>query len=110
MAHIRLFLTDSVGPLNESTPLWSESNFVQMIHMVQENGAVDILSFDLQVDLVDRNEGCQAKRVGWLDVPWQPEFRGEWRLDLLGASSEDLGMKTDVNSLFLPHARFHRVR
>jgi len=91
MFHIRLFLWVSVDPLNERKALWSRSDFVQMIHMVQENGAADLGSFELQVDLADRNEGFQAMRVGWLDVPWQPEFRGEWRLDLLGATSEDSG-------------------
>ena len=91
MTHIRLSLWDSVDPPNESKVLWARSDFVQMIHTVQENGAADLGSLDLQVGLVDRHEGFQATRVGWLDVPWQPEFRGEWRLDLLGASSEDSG-------------------
>ena len=62
-----------------------------MVQTVQESGAADLWSFELQVELVGRVEGCLAMRVEWLDVPWQPKFRGEWRLDLLGDSSEDSG-------------------
>ena len=98
MVHIQLFLWDSVTPPTGGKVLWSRSNFVQMIHTVQENGAADLGSFELHVSLIDRLVGCQATRVGWLDVPWQPEFRGEWRLDLLGASSENSSMTVPAPS------------
>jgi len=89
MLHIRLFLWGDAP--DGSKVSWSRSEFAQMIQAVQKSGATELWSFELRVDLVDRHEGCQAMRIGWLDVPWQPEFRGEWRLEPLGASPETSG-------------------
>ena len=92
MRHIRL-LIDAIVPLPDgSKVMWSRSDFVQMIQTVQESGAADLLSFELQVNVGGRNGGCRARRVGWLDVPSQPKFKGEWRVDPLGSISEDAGM------------------
>jgi len=93
MTHIRLSLWDDQRFLFQGKSLWSRSDFVQMVQRVQKSGAVDLWSFVLQVVLPNRREGCQAMRVGWLDVPRQPTLRGEWQIDLLGASSEDTDMR-----------------
>ena len=58
-----------------------------MVRRVQENGAAGLWSFELQVNLAKWREGCEATRVGWLDVPLQPTLRGEWRFDIIGSSS-----------------------
>jgi len=96
MLHIRLIFWDY--PLDGSKVLWSRSDFVSMIQAVQERGAANLWSFELQVDLRRRTKGYQAMRVGWLDVPWQPDFKGEWRLNQLGGSSEDSGMTVSAPS------------
>lgn len=62
-----------------------------MVQRVQENGAAGLWSFELDATLLfrkgsGRNEGCEAMRVGWLDVPWQPKLRGEWQFDIFGSS------------------------
>ena len=92
MRHIRV-LIDAIVPLPDgSKVMWSSNDFVQMIQTVQEGGAADLLSFELQVDVQDRSGGCRARRVGWLDVPSQPKFKGEWRVDALGSILEDADM------------------
>ena len=50
-----------------------------MVQWVQENGAAGLWIFALKVTLSGRQGGCEAMRVGWLDVPSQPTLRGEWR-------------------------------
>ena len=78
-------------------PLWSRGDFVQMVQRVQENGAAGLWSFELNAAVPFRQEGpmvtcrkggCEATRVGWLDVPWQPELRGEWQFDIFGLSQD----------------------
>ena len=92
MRHIRV-LIDAIVPLPDgSKVMWSKSDFVQMIQTVQESGAADLLSFELEVDVQGSNGGCRAKRVGWLDVPSQPYFKGEWRVDALGSILDGEGM------------------
>ena len=98
MRHIRLLIYAFVPLPDGSKVMWSRSDFVQMIQTVQESGAADLLSFELEVDVQGRNEGCRARRVGWLDVPSQPKFKGEWRIDPLGTISEDAGMRVPSNS------------
>ena len=60
-------------------PIWSRDDFVQMVQLVQENGAADLWRFELCVNMLGGQEGCDAMRIGWLDVPQQPTLRGEWR-------------------------------
>ena len=48
-----------------------------MVQWVQENGAAGLWIFALKVTLSGRQGGCEAMRVGWLDVPSQPTLRGE---------------------------------
>ncbi len=93
MLHIRLNLRDIVPLLDGRDVLWSTSDFVEMIQTIQETGAADLWSFELQIDVVEKHGGCQAMRVGWLDVPSQPKLRGEWRFNLLGVYVEDSGMR-----------------
>ena len=59
-----------------------------MVQRLQDNGATGLWSFALRVDLSKWREGCEATRVGWLDVPRQPTLRGEWRFVIIGSSSD----------------------
>ena len=68
-----------------------------MVQRVQENGAAGLRNFELDTTVPFRKEGstvscrkegCEAMRVGWLDVPWQPKLRGEWQFDICGSSHE----------------------
>ena len=59
-----------------------------MVRRVQENGAASLWSFELVVLVSFLKEGCEATRVGWLDVPQQPNLRGEWKFDIFGSSSD----------------------
>jgi len=59
-----------------------------MVQRVQENGAAGLWSLELRANMSHRREGCEATRVGWLDVPWQSTLRGEWKFDLCGSSSD----------------------
>ena len=86
MRHIRLPLWLVVPP-DGNKVMWSRSDFVQMIQTVQENGAADLSSFGPQVYMQGGHGGCLARRVGWLDVPRQPNLKGEWRVDPLGIFS-----------------------
>ena len=88
MVHIRLYPTNIRVPLDRVKPVWSRGDFVQMVQRLQENGAAGLKSLELRVKVSFRREGCRAIRVGWLDVPWQPTLRGEWRFDMVGASSD----------------------
>ena len=75
-----------------------------MVQRVQENGAAGLWSFELDATVSFRKEGCEAMRVGWLDVPWQPKLRGEWQFDIFGSSSdsdvpiffEDASVETEI--------------
>ena len=60
----------------------SEADFIRMMQMVQKGGAADFeyISIGTLVGRVD--QFYQAERVGWVDVPSQPEFKGEWVLFL----------------------------
>ena len=57
-----------------------------MVQRVQENGATGLWGFELDATWSFR-EGCEATRVGLLDVSWQPKLKGEWLFDMLGSSS-----------------------
>ena len=83
MVHIRIYPT-IFGMPHIARPLWSRGNFVQMVQTIQESGAAGLRSFELRTTM----EGCEAMRVGWLDVPRQPTLRGEWRFDICGSSSD----------------------
>src|SRR5258706_3546420 len=87
MVHIRLYPSIIRVPLDPVMPLWSRGNFVQMVQRVQENGAAGLRSLELRAIVSSRQEGCEAMRVGWLDVPRQPTLRGEWQFDIHGSSS-----------------------
>ena len=68
-----------------------------MVQRLQENGAAGLWSFELdatgpyfQKGLTDAcpQEGCEAIRVGWADIPRQPTLRGEWQFSVQGSSSD----------------------
>ena len=88
IVHIQILLSVRGVPRNQVKPLWSRGNFVQMVQRVQENGADGLWSFELQVGMSKWQGGCEATRVEWLNVPWQPTLRGEWRFDISGSSSD----------------------
>jgi hypothetical protein len=94
MVHIRMHLLAIHIPFLDGRSLLSRGDFVQMVQKVQESGASDLWSFQLSVHVGGRRESCEAIRVGWLDVPWQPMLRGEWKFYLQGVSSEDPDMPT----------------
>ena len=75
MVHIRLY----PSYFNLVEPLWSREDFAQMVQEVQEAGAADLWGLELHVAMVGGREACDAMRIGWLDVPWRPTLRGEWR-------------------------------
>ena len=79
----------SVDPIpgNRAGPARSREKYIQMVNMIQENGAAGLRSFELQVKSFWQ-EGCKAMRVGWLDVLRQPTLRSEGRFDIRGSSSE----------------------
>ncbi len=84
LVHIRLYPSKiHISPV----PSWSRDHFVQMVQRVQENGAAGLWSFALNANLSAHQGGCEAIRVGWLDVPQQPTLRGEWRFYKQGVSS-----------------------
>jgi hypothetical protein len=89
MVHIRMdLLAIRVPPLGGRS-LFSRGDFVQMVQRVQENGAADLWSFRFGIQGLGEPEICDAMRVRWLDVSWQPTLRGEWQFYLQGVSSED---------------------
>ena len=88
MVHIRLHPSSSQIPANCFNPLWSRGDFVQMVQRVQENGAADLWRLELRVAMLGGQEGCDAMRIGWLDVPRQPKLKGEWRFCIRGSSSD----------------------
>ena len=59
-----------------------------MVRMVQENGAAGLWSLELNITGSFHKNGCEARRVGWSDVPQQPNLRGEWKFDIFGSSSD----------------------
>ena len=68
---------------------------MQIVQRLQENGAAGLRSLDLRVNVSFRQEGCEAIRIGWMDVPRQPTLRGEWLFDMVGSSSDsDIPMST----------------
>ena len=88
MVHIRLYPTKIRVPPGHLGPLWSRDDFVQMVQQLQENGAAGLRGLDLRAVVSFRQEGCEAIRIGWMDVPQQPTLRGEWRFDMFGSSSD----------------------
>ena len=88
MVHIRIFPLVNNLPEDRVEPEWSRGDYIQMIKRVQENGAAGLWSFELMIVSLCWQEGCEAMRVGWLDVPRQPTLRGEWQFDLFGTSSD----------------------
>ena len=88
MVHIQIHPSVRGNPRGFFGPLWSRGNFVQMVQRIQENGASGLWSFELQVYGSGWQEGCEARRLGWLDVPRQPTLRGEWRIDVWGSSAD----------------------
>ena len=90
MVHIQVLLDVPfhLVPRDIVKPLWSRGNFAHMVQRVQENGAAGLWSFELRGDLAHWQEGCEATRVGWLDVPWQPTLIGEWQFNIIGSSSD----------------------
>jgi hypothetical protein len=86
MQYIQLFFRDiDKSPPFKGTRIWSRADYIWMIRTVQENGAQNLWWLDIQINLKGRHEGCLAKRLGWQNVPWQRELRGDWKVDLLGA-------------------------
>ena len=65
--------------------VWSRAGYIQMVRTIQENGAQNLWWIDIQMKLDERHEGCLLERLGWHDVLWQPELRGEWKVELLGS-------------------------
>ena len=65
--------------------VWSRAGYIQMVRTIQENGAQNLWWFDIQMKLNRRHEGCLLEKLGWQDVLWQPELRGEWKVELLGS-------------------------
>ena len=89
MVHIQIYPSLRGDPGGLFGPLWSRGNFVQMVQRVQENGASGLWSFELHANNESGwQEGCEAMRIGWLDVPRQPALRGEWRFDVWESSSD----------------------
>ena len=87
------FVASHVHPLSSSS-LFSRDDFIQMVQRIQENGAADLWDFALSIYVLGRPQICEARRLAWLDVPWQPTLRGEWQFVTLGVSSEDSDIHT----------------
>ena len=86
MVHIQI--SPFGGPIHDGRvgPVWSRGDYIQMVQSVQENGASGLWSFKFQA--FSSSEGCDAMRIGWLDVPQQPTLKGEWRFDISEPSSD----------------------
>ena len=106
MVDIQIYPSLDDDPRSIVGPLWSRGNFVQMVQRIQENGATGLWSFDLRATRkTEWREGCEARRIGWLDVPRQPTLRGEWKFDICGSSSEsdvpipayDASLETEID-------------
>ena len=82
MAYIQVYLFASDVPPLDGKSLFSRLDFVQMVQRVQENGAADLWSFRIGINVRGVREICDAIRVGWLDVPSQPTLGGEWQFDM----------------------------
>ena len=59
-----------------------------MVQRVQDSGAANLWRLELCLAVPGDQEGCDAMRIGWLDVPRQPTLRGEWRFCIRGSSSD----------------------
>ena len=94
MAYIRMYLLASDVPPLDGKSLFSRRDFVQMVQRVQENGAADLWTFRIGVNVRGMRKICQAMRLGWLDVPSQPTLKGEWKINIWRISSEDSEMPT----------------
>ena len=89
MYYILLSLNEHRGASPSSIPLQPRAEFVQMIQMVQGGGATNLWYFCFMSDVSGKCKGCEAVRIGWLDVPSQPELKGEWKVSVFGISLED---------------------
>ena len=85
VVHIRLYPSVIRVPPGHFRRLWSRGDFVQMVQRLQENGAAGLRSFELRAVVSFRQQGCEAIRVGWLDIPRQPTLRGEWQFYMDGS-------------------------
>ena len=85
MVYIQVYLLANDAPPFNGKSLFSRRDFVQMVQKVQENGAADLLSFRIGINVRGVREICDAIRVGWIDVPSQPTLRGEWKFDIQGS-------------------------
>ena len=83
MVHIGIYPTGDPLPSGRVRPVWTRGEYIQMVQMVQENGAAGLWSFELQVHSSTWPEHFEAIRIGWLDVPQQPTLKGEWRFSSL---------------------------
>jgi hypothetical protein len=55
-----------------------------MVHKVQESGAMDLWSFEIQAYLQNRYEGCWAMRIGWLDRSIAAETQRQMEIRSIG--------------------------
>ena len=85
MQHIQLKFMDPVRDYSDrNKSFWSRDDYVYMIAIIQEGGAGDLWSFNIEGHSMGWQEGCLAERIGWLDIASQPELKGEWRIELKG--------------------------
>ena len=84
MVYIQVYLLASDVPPLDGKSLFSRRDFVQMVQRVQENGAANLQSFRIGINVRGTREICEAIRVGWLEAPSQPTLRGEWQFDIRG--------------------------
>ena len=82
VVHIRLYPSERPSLEDRVEPLWSRGEYIQMVQTVQENGASGLRSFILKGWSLYWTKGCEAMRIGWLDIPQQPTLTGEWRFDI----------------------------
>ena len=99
MYYILMYLLANDVPPLDSKSLFSRRDFVQMVQRVQENGAVDPWSFRISIRVRAMQESCEATRVGWLDVPWQPMLRGEWKFYIEGVLQRIFMDRDDLDFL-----------
>ena len=53
-----------------------------MIAATQKSGASDLRIFELEGVTLNRQERCNAERIGWQSVASQPNLKGEWKIRL----------------------------
>ena len=76
MHHIQLTLSGAYSPQMKDEALQSRPDYVRMIQTIQGHGTANIWYFYISLGGMS---ACEAVRIGWLDIPTQPEGRGEWR-------------------------------